>query len=162
MAGALYVNGSYLLRAFRKSTGFTPLAYHNHIRCRRAMELLTDPGMSASQIGEAVGFVSSAHFSHVFNRLRQYIDNRLNHVAQLHKLLLNTINTLQVNADRWQQRYAIVFFCANNDISSAPVVYVICKGANGMQNIFRIPAFLEIKTFPFNDLPTQKLFYING
>ena len=53
MAGALYVNGSYLLRAFRKSTGFTPLAYHNHIRCRRAMELLADPGMSVSQIGEA-------------------------------------------------------------------------------------------------------------
>ena len=68
MAEALYVNGSYLLRAFRKSTGFTPLAYHNHIRCRRAMELLTDPGMSVSQIGEAVGFVSSAHFSHVFKK----------------------------------------------------------------------------------------------
>ena len=68
MAGALYVNGSYLLRAFRKSTGFTPLAYHNHIRCRRAMELLADPGMSVSQIGEAVGFVSSAHFSHVFKK----------------------------------------------------------------------------------------------
>ena len=68
MAGALYVNGSYLLRAFRKSTGFTPLAYHNHIRCRRAMELLADPGMSVSQIGEAVGFVSAAHFSHVFKK----------------------------------------------------------------------------------------------
>lgn len=68
MAGALYVNGSYLLRAFRKNTGFTPLAYHNHIRCRRAMELLADPGISVSQAGEAVGFVSSAHFSHVFKK----------------------------------------------------------------------------------------------
>lgn len=68
MAGALYVNGSYLLRAFRKTTGFTPLAYHNHIRCRRAMELLADPGISISEAGEAVGFVSSAHFSHVFKK----------------------------------------------------------------------------------------------
>lgn len=68
MAGALFVNGSYLLRAFRKYTGFTPLAYHNLVRCRRAGELLADPGKSVSEIGEEVGFVSSAHFSHVFRK----------------------------------------------------------------------------------------------
>ena len=68
MAGALFVNGSYLLRAFRKNTGFTPLAYHNHVRCRRARELLADPEKSVSEIGEEVGFVSSAHFSHVFRK----------------------------------------------------------------------------------------------
>ena len=68
MAGALYVNGSYLLRAFRKNTGYTPLAYHNHIRCRWAMQLLADPGITVSEAGEAVGFVSPAHFSHVFKK----------------------------------------------------------------------------------------------
>ena len=68
MAGALFVNGSYLLRAFRKNTGFTPLAYHNHVRCRQARELLADPEKSVSEIGEEVGFVSSAHFSHVFRK----------------------------------------------------------------------------------------------
>jgi len=69
MAGELFVNGSYLLRVFKKQTGFTPLAYHNHIRCEHAKELLRSTEDSISDIGEAVGFVSSAHFSHVFRRM---------------------------------------------------------------------------------------------
>ena len=68
MAGELFVNGSYLLRVFKKHTGYTPLAYHNHIRCEKAKELLIHTGKSVSEIGEAVGFVSSAHFSHVFRK----------------------------------------------------------------------------------------------
>lgn len=69
MAGELFVNGSYLLRVFKKHTGFTPLAYHNHIRCERAKELLSSTSESISDIGEAVGFVSPAHFSHVFRKM---------------------------------------------------------------------------------------------
>ena len=68
MADSLYVNGSYLLRVFKKSKGYTPLAYHNLIRCRHAKELLADTGEEISEIGEMVGFVSSAHFSHVFKK----------------------------------------------------------------------------------------------
>ena len=68
MAGELFVNGSYLLRVFKKHTGYTPLAYHNHIRCEQARELLIHSGDSVSVIGESVGFVSSAHFSHVFKK----------------------------------------------------------------------------------------------
>ena len=69
MACDLYVNGSYLLRVFKKYTGFTPLAYHHHVRCQQAKELLNNTGESVSDIGEAVGFVSSAHFSHVFRKM---------------------------------------------------------------------------------------------
>ena len=36
MACALYVNGSYLLRTFRRNTGITPLTYHHQLRCARA------------------------------------------------------------------------------------------------------------------------------
>ena len=68
MAGELFVNGSYLLRVFKKHTGYTPLAYHNHIRCEQAKKMLVDSGESVSVIGETVGFVSSAHFSHVFKK----------------------------------------------------------------------------------------------
>ena len=66
MSGALYVNGSYLLRTFRRHTGMTPLHYHHHLRCRKAMEMLAHTDQSISEIGEAVGFVSSSHFSHIF------------------------------------------------------------------------------------------------
>ena len=69
MAGELFVNGSYLLRVFKKNTGFTPLAYHNHVRCEQAKKLLSNTNASISDIGEAVGFVSPAHFSHVFRKM---------------------------------------------------------------------------------------------
>ena len=68
MADTLYVNGSYLLRAFKKYKGYTPLEYHNLIRCERAKILLAQTGEEISEIGEMVGFVSSAHFSHVFKK----------------------------------------------------------------------------------------------
>ena len=68
MAGELFVNGSYLLRVFKKQTGYTALAYHNHLRCEAAKKLLTQTDRSVSEIGETVGFVSSAHFSHVFKK----------------------------------------------------------------------------------------------
>ncbi|MBR4711140.1 MAG: helix-turn-helix transcriptional regulator [Clostridia bacterium] len=66
MADALFVNGSYLLRAFRRHTGMTPLHYHHLIRCEKARELLAHTDLSVSEIGETVGFVSSSHFTHVF------------------------------------------------------------------------------------------------
>lgn len=69
MADALFVNGSYLLRAFRAYTGHTLLWYHNHIRCEKAKALLVDFDLSISKVGEEVGFVSSAHFAHVFKKM---------------------------------------------------------------------------------------------
>lgn len=66
---ALYINGSYLLRQFKSSTGQTLLEYHNALRCEKAKVLLRTTDMGISEIGEAVGFVSSAHFSHVFRKI---------------------------------------------------------------------------------------------
>lgn len=68
MSDALFVNGSYLLRLFKARTGSTLLSYHNAVRCDRAKTLLARPDMSISEAGEAVGFVSSSHFSHVFKK----------------------------------------------------------------------------------------------
>ena len=68
IAGALYVNGNYLSRVFREYTGVTLLTYHNRIRCERARGLLVSSGRSITDIGEEVGFVSLAHFSHVFKK----------------------------------------------------------------------------------------------
>ena len=67
IAGALFVNGNYLARVFRRETGRTLLWYHNHTRCENAKRLLTSD-RSISQVGEETGFVSSAHFSHVFRK----------------------------------------------------------------------------------------------
>lgn len=66
---ALFINGSYLLRVFRSHTGQTLLGYHNRVRCKKAQALLRGSELGISLIGEAVGFVSSAHFSHVFKKI---------------------------------------------------------------------------------------------
>ncbi len=68
LSDALFVNGSYLLRTFKRHTGMTPLSYHHLIRCQKAKELLTHSDQSISGIGETVGFVSSSHFSHIFRK----------------------------------------------------------------------------------------------
>ena len=68
-AREMHVNGSYLLRVYKAHTGHTLLWYHNHMRCKKAQELLAKNDMDISEIGEAVGFVSSAHFSHVFKKM---------------------------------------------------------------------------------------------
>ena len=69
VAGALYVNGSYLLRTFKAHTGRTLLWYHNYVRCEKAKALLARPDKSVSQAGEEAGFVSSSHFSHIFKKI---------------------------------------------------------------------------------------------
>ena len=68
VADALYVNKCYLLRQFRARTGGTLLKYHNQVRCEQAKQMLAEPALSISEVGEAVGFVSSAHFAHVFKK----------------------------------------------------------------------------------------------
>ena len=69
LSEALFINGSYLLRLFSSRTGQTLLGYHNRVRCDKAQALLRDTELSISEVGEAVGFVSSAHFSHVFKKV---------------------------------------------------------------------------------------------
>ena len=68
VADALYVNKCYLLRQFRAHTGGTLLKYHNQVRCEQAKQLLADTALSISEVGEAVGFVSSSHFTHIFKK----------------------------------------------------------------------------------------------
>jgi len=69
ISGAMYVNGSYLMRTFKASTGRTLLWYHNHVRCEKAKLLLADERLSVSEAGEEAGFVSSSHFSHMFRKM---------------------------------------------------------------------------------------------
>ena len=69
IASALFVNGNYLARVFKRETGHTLLWYHNAIRCEKAKQLLYETDLSVSEVGAAVGYVSSAHFSHLFKKM---------------------------------------------------------------------------------------------
>ena len=69
IAAALFVNSNYLARVFKKETGRTLLWYHNAVRCERAKQLLDETDLSVSEISLSVGYVSSAHFSHLFKKM---------------------------------------------------------------------------------------------
>ncbi len=69
IAGALFVNANYLARVFKRETGHTLLWYHNAVRCEKAKALLSGSTLPVAEIGAAVGYVSSAHFSHLFKKM---------------------------------------------------------------------------------------------
>ena len=69
VAGALYVNGCYLLRVYKAETGSPLLQAHNRIRCDRARVLLAQPEISISRVGEMVGFVTPSHFTRIFRKV---------------------------------------------------------------------------------------------
>ena len=69
IAGALFVNGNYLARVFKHETGHTLLWYHNAVRCENAKKMLIETNLSVAEIGSAVGYISSAHFSHQFKKM---------------------------------------------------------------------------------------------
>ena len=68
LADTLHVDKSYLLRTFKKIKGTTLLAFHNQVRCEAARVLLTSTDIPVSGISASVGFVSPAHFSHIFKK----------------------------------------------------------------------------------------------
>ena len=72
LAAELFVNKSYLLRAFKENTGKTLLEYHNYIRCNAARKLLTRPELSISFISSSVGYCTSSHFTRVFKKIFGY------------------------------------------------------------------------------------------
>jgi AraC family transcriptional regulator, regulatory protein of adaptative response / methylphosphotriester-DNA alkyltransferase methyltransferase len=53
-------------RLFTKKVGKTPLSYLTDIRVEKAKLFLTQTSLSITQIGHAVGYNSSAHFSVLF------------------------------------------------------------------------------------------------
>lgn len=69
LAGKLYHNKSYLDRTFREVTGYTPLEYHNFVRCQKSRDLLEHSNLSISYISYEVGFVSPAHYSRIFKKI---------------------------------------------------------------------------------------------
>ena len=75
IASALYVNGSYLLRAFRRQTGMTLLNYHHQVRCEKAKVLLMQTSQSISEI----------HFNRLFRESKGCTPSEfrnLNHSAE--------------------------------------------------------------------------------
>ena len=58
-----HMSPAHLTRVFKKQVGCTPIKYLWDTRLRRAVQLLTDTGLSISEIAWRTGFKTAAHFS---------------------------------------------------------------------------------------------------
>ena len=68
LAALEHISVSYLSRRFKEATGMTVITYVNHLRIRRAKELLIATGLNASEIAYQVGFDSPKYFHRVFKK----------------------------------------------------------------------------------------------
>lgn len=58
----------HFLRVFKEITGASPIEYRNKLRMERAKALLSDLGLSISEISTQLGFSSPAYFCDAFKR----------------------------------------------------------------------------------------------
>ena len=69
VADACYVSQWHLSKLMNRHTGKSFYDILNSLRIKAAKELLADPGLRISDIGEKVGYADTAHFSRVFKKL---------------------------------------------------------------------------------------------
>lgn len=68
MAAFCGLNASYLCRAFKKQTSFSPKEYVTLLRLNRAKNLLSNTDIPAYKIGELVGISNEANFIRLFKK----------------------------------------------------------------------------------------------
>ena len=71
LAGHFYVNKCYLSRIFKEVTGFTVNEYINVHRINKAQQLLTETGLSITDIAAECGYESLTYFEKVFKTYRE-------------------------------------------------------------------------------------------
>jgi transcriptional regulator GlxA family with amidase domain len=70
LARAEHLQRNHFCRIFRRATGLPPMTYVNHLRVQKARELLCHSDRSITEIGAAVGFYDTAHFSRSFRKIQ--------------------------------------------------------------------------------------------
>lgn len=68
LAAATFLNPYYLLKLFKKYTGYTPGEYINKFRIDYSKQLLLKPEMTVEQIALFLGFNTHSYFSKIFKK----------------------------------------------------------------------------------------------
>lgn len=68
LAAITYLNPFYLLKLFKKHTGYTPGEYINRFRIEYSKQLLAKPEMTIEQIALFLGFNTHSYFSKIFRQ----------------------------------------------------------------------------------------------
>lgn len=64
----VHLNGDYINREFKKSTGYTLMEYIQHYRIIMAKKLLRETSLSMTEISVRMGYDSPAYFAKIFKR----------------------------------------------------------------------------------------------
>ncbi|MGH7981110.1 MAG: helix-turn-helix domain-containing protein, partial [Limisphaerales bacterium] len=72
LAGLVNLSRSHYTTLFQRVTGYAPLSYLNHLRMRRAVQLLNTTDLSIKQISEQLGFCDQFYFSRAFVRMHSH------------------------------------------------------------------------------------------
>lgn len=68
LAQKAHMNKYYLVHAFTRYTGLSPISYLNAKRLQTSKELLETTDFSIAQISQSIGFSSQSYFSQVFRK----------------------------------------------------------------------------------------------
>ncbi|MDH0749741.1 AraC family transcriptional regulator [Pseudomonas sp. GD03842] len=68
VASECSLSRSHFSRAFKKNTGLSPRDWYLQLRLDKAKGLLSDSGLTISQISLDCGFADQSHFTRVFTR----------------------------------------------------------------------------------------------
>jgi AraC family transcriptional regulator len=68
LASAAHLSRFHFTKLFKLSTGFSPMAYLEHSRIRRAQELIRMGDLQLAEIAVAMGFADQSHFTRRFRR----------------------------------------------------------------------------------------------
>lgn len=87
IAEITFFNPTYLSRLFHQVTGETISDYISSARIQKANQLLRNPSMRINDVGEAVGFSSSANFSRFYRKMmnctpQEYRDSIAQHALR--------------------------------------------------------------------------------
>ncbi|MCD5002042.1 response regulator transcription factor [Enterococcus saccharolyticus] len=69
IADELYLNVVYLGQLFKKETRYSFSQYLNHVRIRKAQQLLLNTGKTINEISEEIGYNNTNYFSKMFKKL---------------------------------------------------------------------------------------------
>ena len=69
MAQLVDLSTSYLIRAFKRSTGLTPQQWLRAARIRRAQKYLLEPTVSLASVAQETGFADQAHLTRTFGQI---------------------------------------------------------------------------------------------
>ena len=86
---------------------------------------------------------------------------RLDQIAFLQKLFVDAVNGTLFKPLYRQLRHSVFFLDANDDIASAPVIYVVCKRTDGVQNRLRVPVALVFHTGIFYHPAVDEVGYVD-